>query len=427
MRIKLHYYQHRAWHSPKRVVVCAAGIQSGKTHIGPLWLWRLICRNKLKGNYILCAPTYKMLQQASLPKLLSFLKQFGTYKQSAGEFHVRGGEAIIYVRSLDNPEAMEGIPDVMGVWLDEGGMISKYAWENVEGRAARLQAPILVTTTPYALNWLFQMYEDVRRKLRDDVEFIIWKSKDSPYFPEEEYERQKRILDPRRFMMKYDGVFGQMEGLVYENVVYVQPQPMPAGTKYYAGVDWGFTDPWALTIRALTPNGDHYQISEFYKSGQTITDIIDVCKSRRDMFDIKAFVCDPSRPDSILELCQAGLIAIPGDNRISHGIDKHRELIRTNRFYVVEADNPHTKDEYSVYHYPEPKELKIDQDSKDQLPVDANNHLMDTTRYVTAYIESAVERKVEPKSPTNPGEMPKDQQARLRWLKKGGSSRFNGH
>jgi len=424
MKIKLHKYQTQAWRSKKRVVVCAAGIQSGKTHVGPVWLWRLICRNNLDGNYILCAPTYKIIKQASLPKLLGFIKQFGTYKAGDGEFHVAGGKAIIYIRSLDNPEAMEGIPDVKGIWLDEGGMITRYAWENVEGRAARLQAQILVTTTPYALNWLFQLYEDIRRGVRDDAEFVIWKSKDSPYFPDEEYERQKKILDPRRFMMKYDGVFGRMEGLVYENVMYVKPLPMPAGTKYYAGVDWGYTDPFAMVIRAVTPTGDHYQISEFYKTGMTINEIVDVCKARRDMFDIKAFVCDPSRPDSIETLCQEGLNAFGGVNQIALGIDKQRELIRLGKFYVIEDDNPHTIDEFSMYHYPEVKELKIDQDSKDQLPVDANNHLMDSLRYVNFYLHNAVENKTAPKSPSTPGQMPTSQEARLRWLKKGGASRY---
>ncbi len=315
---------------------------------------------------------------------------------------------------------MEGIQDVEGVWLDEGGLISRYAWENVDGRTARTQAQIMITTTPYALNWLFEMWQQWKAGKRDDVEFIQFTSKDNPYFPEAEFERQRKLLDSRRFAMKYCGQFGKMEGLVYPNLNTCKARVLPQGTAYYAGIDWGYTNPFALVIRGLTPDGVHYRVGEYYKTGLSIDDIVQVCKQRAQIYDIRMFVCDPSSPANISALNKAGLSAVGGNNDIRLGIDKHTELIKTDRFFIFEDENPHGMDEYSTYHYPEPKELKIDDDSKERLPVASNNHSLDADRYITMHLSTAqAHKKLQAVSPSQ-REIPKDPLERIEWLKRGG-------
>jgi hypothetical protein len=39
-------------------------------------------------------------------------------------------------------------------------------------------------------------------------------------------------------------------------------------------------------------------------------------------------------------------------------------------------------DELEGYHYPEPKELNVDEKGKDMLPVDQLNHQLDSLRYL---------------------------------------------
>jgi PBSX family phage terminase large subunit len=376
-------------------------------------------------NIIITAPTYKTIAQATLPKFLQVWGKFGDYRKGDQTFIFHSG-ITAYIRSLNEPNAIEGITDVRRIWLDEGGLISRYAWENVMGRAAFLSAQIMITTTPYSLNWLYEMWQQWKKGARDDVEFISFRSIDNPHFPSKEYERQKTLLDPRRFAMKYDGEFGKMEGLVYEDLPLCKACELPAGTRYFAGVDWGFTDPFVITIRAYTPDGIHYRVGEFFKSQMTMSEIVEVCKARRQLFDIEMFICDPSRPDSILELNRAGLPATGGQNDIRLGIDKQIELMRTNKWFLFEHENPYGKDEYNTYHYPEPKDRKIDDDSKDQLPVDANNHGCDADRYATMYIENvSMINKVAPTMHSHSNTPPKDNLERLNWLKRGGSSRGN--
>lgn len=333
-------------------------------------------------NFLVCAPTYKMLQQATLPHFLKLFGHMGIYHKVDAVFRVHGG-GTVYMRTSQNPDSIEGITNIRKVWLDEGGLVSKYFWENIEGRSAIKQAQIMVTTTPYALNWLYKLWQDVRAGARDDVEFLQFSSIDNPHFPKEEFERQRKLLDPRRFEMKYMGVFGKMQGLVYEDVPLISQFQLPTGTTYYAGIDWGFNDPFVIVVRAITPEGYHYRVAECYKKGLLLNNMMEEIRRRHVLYKFKMCFCDPSRPEYIQQINAMGIPAIGGKNDIRLGLDRHLELIRTKKYFVFSEANPEGIQEYSLYHYPEPKELGIDDNAKDCLPVDANNHGLDCERYIT--------------------------------------------
>lgn len=382
MKIDLYPQQAKAFTSKKRIILFVGGLQIGKTTVGSAALGRWAFQQPRHLNYIIAAPNYKMLSQATLPKFLKFFGDKGTYHGSKQEFHFYHGP-IVYIRTATHPESVEGITDVGGIWGDEAGLFSKYFFENLMGRAAFKQAQMILTSTPYALNWLYELWKDKQSNTRDDIEFIGLKSVDSPYFPKEEYDRQKKLLDPRRFAMKYEGEFGKMVGLVYEDVPSIRSFQLPTGTKYYAGIDWGFHDPFVIHTRAVTPEGIHYQCDEFGKSGMMLSDMIQAIIQRHRIYNYQLTFCDPSRPEYIKEFNAHGIKAVAADNTINLGIDRHKELIRTNRFFIFQDRCSMTLDEYSTYHYPEPKELGIDDNAKEIVPVDANNHFMDASRYVS--------------------------------------------
>lgn len=406
--------QDEAIFSEHPITAVCTGIQWGKTRCGALWTKNRIHQYpQEENNFLITAPTYKILNQSTLPAFLELMEGCGQLKRTDSIFKVDNGPTI-YFRTATEPDSIVGMTNVRGIWGDEAGKYPMYFWENLQGRASFKESPIILTTSPYATNWF---YTELVRKKRSDVLLIQAKSSDNPYFPQDEFERRKRTMDPRRFAMLYGGEFLRMQGLVYpdfceENMV--EPCSLPLGTEYFAGIDWGYTEPFVLVVRAVTPDGRHYQVSEFFKSGTTITDQIQVARSKRQQFGIKAFYAGPDQPGSIEEFNRAGLPARPANNDVRRGIDAHTELIRTRAYKIFEGTSPNTLDEYETYHYPEPDDLSPDQSSKEQNPVGQNDHAMDANRYVTIETFRQATREL-PKTPHVPGH---EQRSRLRMRNK---------
>lgn len=406
------------------------GIQWGKTTTGGLWMKRQVCTHTDPlDNFLVLSPTYKIMSQSTLPPFLRLLDGMGTYNKQESAFTLGNG-SMIYMRTGTEPDSIVGITNVRAIWGDEAGKYSLYFWENIQARASLKEAPIMLTTTPYTTNWLFR---DFIRHIKQGkkipgLRLIQASSYENPNFSRAEYDRKKQTMDPRRFAALYEGQFEKMHGLVYdcfnEEVHVVEPFALPAGTRFYGGIDWGFTDPFVLNIRAITPTGHHFLVSEFYKTGMTPNDIIQVAKTKQAAFGVQLFYADPSRPDYIQALCDAGVSCIAAANDRRIGIDRHYELIRENRYHVFKDAATHTIDEYSTYHYPSPDELLPDQNSKEALPVQQEDHTMDAERYLTI----STYRSQVKKPPTAPEDKPKVQlsnEQRIAQLKKG-RARYHG-
>jgi hypothetical protein len=228
-------------------------------------------------------------------------------------------------------------------------------------------------------------------------------------------------MDTRRFNMVYGGRFERMEGLVYdcfdEDENTIEPSDFPEGTIFYAGIDWGYTDPFVLLVRAVTPNGKHVQVSEYYKPGLTLPQMIEIARQKKEVWDIKRFYADPSQPGFIEEFNRRGLICTAANNDIRVGIDIHYELIKTRRFQIWKRSSPHTVDEITMYHWPDPQDLKPDQDGKERNPVKQQDHAMDAMWYLSIMTYKAGGRML---TPIITDETPKvvDHHDRIRNLKK---------
>lgn len=404
------------------VTACTTGIQWGKTTAGALWLkWLMHTFTSPDDNFIITSPSYPILAQSTLPPFLRLMDGLGHYNKKDNCFHMYKG-GTCWFRTGTNPDSIVGITNVRGILCDEAGLYSLYFWENIQARASFKQAPIMIVTSPYSLNWLFK--EIIRPKLRDadarpDVLWIHATSKENPFFPQGEYERKRETMDPRRFNMVYGGNFERMEGLVYKMFTEAnntcEPLELPASTKYFCGVDWGSTHPFVLTPRGITPSGHHFQVGEFYKTGLAIRDMVLAAKQMKATWGVEMFYADPARPDLIKEFNIAGLTCVAAENDILTGIEHHRDLVDNGMYKVFKRSSPHTMDEYEVYHYPDPKDLKPDQDDKDPLPVDKDNHCMDANRYVSIH-KHKITRRLRVSLPTDPAQMAHDQ--RIEWLKR---------
>jgi hypothetical protein len=420
--------------SDAELTIAGTGTQWGKSQAGSLWIKHQIGRiTESDSNFLLASPSYKIMNQSMIPYFLFNMEGFGRYNKGEAVFEMRDRRRV-YLRTETDQDSIVGIPKVKAGWLDEAGKMRLYFWENYLARAASDGAKTLLTTSPYSLNWLWRSY--IKPKLAGlmpEIKLIQAASWENPYHTLSDPIKRKQMqaqMDPRRYAMLFGGEWGKHAGLVYdcfddaENIC--ADTRLPNGTQYYAGIDWGHTEPFVIVVRAITPDNLHYQVSEFYKTGMTVPSQMEIAKQKMATYNIRQFFCGHERPENILLFNQNGLPCVPVPEKdIQVGTDLHYELIKTRRYKIFENTSPHSLDEYETYHYPEPEDLKPDQESRDQKPVGQNDHCMSANRFVTlrTYRSGSRNRPFTPDEKTGKAET---QANRLKRLMQPGSRR-NSH
>jgi hypothetical protein len=388
--------QEAAVFSDKKILAALTGIQFGKTTIGAIRMKVAMHRcTDPEDAFIIAAPTYKIMQQSTLPAFLRLMVGLGTYSKSDGVFTTRWGTKC-YMRTATEPDSIVGITNVRHIWVDEAGKVSLYFWENVQARSAFRDCPIDLTSSPYTLNWLFK--EIVRPKQKDKAalahaDLVQAASWENPYMPAGMIEHARQTMDARRFNALFGGKWERMAGLVYDCFDEIENQveasALPDGTRYVGGIDWGYTEPFVLKVRGITPTGQHYGVSEFYKSGLTINGIAPVVIQMARIHGMTHIYAGPDQPGYIEELnrllraANVRCVVVASDNDVRVGIDRHYELLKTRRLRYFRGTHPYTLDEYDTYHYPAPEDLQPDEDAKDAKPVFQNDHALDADRYIS--------------------------------------------
>jgi PBSX family phage terminase large subunit len=380
----------------QRFKALVAGIQSGKTLGGSVWA-RMQFDTYPQDTGLICAPTYKILTQSTLPKFFELnpdLKKY--YKKGDSEISVPN-RGTIFIRSTENPNVLEGMT-LRWAWADEAGQMKLEAWVNLQGRLSILQGQLFITSTPYTLNWLYTDFYEQFKLGNKDYLVVQFRSCDNPYFPQEEYDRVKATMDPRTFKRRYDGLFEKMEGLVYDLGTHLIIAPKEIQFKEtIAGIDWGFNNPAAIAVLGIDYDNNFYLIDEYYRSGQTTQEIIAKLKEFSFKYNIRMYYPDPAEPDRLEEMRRAGLYpreVNKGKDSITNGIDRVRELIRRNQLKIFNTCR-YALDEFATYHYPEG--LKED-------PIKEDDHLMDALRYAIYSYQPPppIRRDYLPKNLTNP-------------------------
>lgn len=386
-QLSLHPAQSRVMASSARFIGCVAGIRGGKTTVGAIWLLSLIDRDREAGrlgDYLICAPTNKILDQSTLPKFKEFFPgDWGVWKEQKSYFELKwkrpGSDepCRIFVRSMDEPDSIEGM-DCLGAWMDEVGKMKQQAWINVQGRLSVKEGRCILTTTPYSVNWF---YSDVfRRKDDPDYEVITWASAENPVFPKAEFERAKKTLPKAIFERRYLGKFTRLEGLVYpefdEETHVVEPFDIPSNWLRFGGLDFGRSNPNAIVCIAENPETHcFYVYREFYRNETLLQTLSNFLKSE----NLQYVLADNQSAQLIAELQQ-----FFGNREVKEalkGLEVNTERIRTllqeNRLKFFKDKCPNTIDEIQQYHYAAPDGEK----STSEKPVQKHNHCMDALQY----------------------------------------------
>ena len=167
------------------------------------------------------------------------------------------------------------------------------------------------------------------------------------------------------------GELGVAEGLIFSNFEQATFD-INRFSKYYNGIDWGFSnDPFAFVRMAVEKN-DLYICEEVYEKGLLNKSSAPLVK---EIIGSEAVICDSAEPKSVAEfksLLVNAYSAKKGAGSIESGI-KHLEAF--DHIYVHQ-NCPNTYDEFCNYQW-----LK-DKNGEDRAtPIDSWNHAIDAIRY----------------------------------------------
>ena len=390
-RVKLHKGQTRVWKSKAKYVAMLAGTGSGKTWVGPIWLYREIQQHPT-GSFLVVSPTYQMFQRIVLPETLKFMDAVakGEYRSGERTYYLPTGGKI-YFGSADNPFSLEGV-HVYAAWMDEAGQMKREAWDVVLRRVGFHNGRVLITTTPYNLGWLKTEFYDRWKAGDKDYDVIQFASIENPYYPREEFERAKATMPDWKFKMFYLGEFTKPEGLVYEDFDsskhIVNPFPIPPEWRRVMGIDFGYNNPTAAVWIAVSPDDVMYVYREYYKRNkipqESGAEILRLCEGE----NIEAAFCDPSEPAAIEEYRRLGIPAISANNAVKKGIETVIARLKSDRLFVFRGLN-NLLDEIENYRWKVHNESVIDE------PLKEYDHAVDALRYAVLSVQTRHEPRIE--------------------------------
>lgn len=343
------------------------GTGTGKTWLIPRWLLlRMAARPG--GIWIVSSPTGLMLKKNPIRYIRTFFDSINfkyKYNKMDGVISTILGE--IHFISATKPDRMQGIHSY-GIVADEAGQYPKEWWTTAIQRARYNGGQILLVTTPYSRNWLYQEVVQV-----NDKQYHIERpaSSDNPFYDKAEIETAKERLPQWRFEMMYDGLFSRPSGMVYNNIQYVEPFDIPDTWQKIAGLDYGYNNPTAM-IWLASPDGEAwYAYREIKQSKLTNTAIVELFQDRTDT---KELYVDPSAAGLIAEFEQHNFRVNKANNDVLAGITAVQEGFNSNKLYIFNTLT-NTRDEFEAYVWDRKNDSATDKVVKE------NDHLMDALRY----------------------------------------------
>lgn len=389
----LHVGQLEAMKSEKRFVFVIAGSGGGKSSLGPRWLYREIKRHEQEPadsqRYLVFAPSFKILNRATLPPYLKFLRELGVGEWAKADmvFRLRNG-AEIYFGSCDNPESLEGM-HLRAAHGDEIGQdsVTYTVWETIQRRLGYHRGRFLGTTTPYNYGWLKRRIVDRFEKGElPDVDVVTFASIVNPGYDLEELRRAYLELPRFRFRMFYLGEFNRPANLVYdvfnEDEHVVDPFDIPASWRRYAGLDFGIRHPTAAVFGALDPR-PHPDVLYLYATyRQASRSTMEHAEQLRLRGPVLKIFADPASPQLQMDYKAHGLPVENGDRQVLGGIQEVYSRLATGRLKLFRgAAMAPWIDE--VYGYRWKRRISTDEALQD-VPIEEDDDLMDATRYLVA-------------------------------------------
>lgn len=371
----------------------------------------LYCATNPNVRCLMVRKTRKSLTEAGLVTFESiagdYRKFFSQQKREQRHAYNYPNGSTIVIGGMDDPVKIMST-DFDQIYVQEAVELEENDWESLTTRLRNGALPnqqLFGDTNPsFPTHWLKRRCDLGKTKLYQtyhednpayfDSKLNTWTTRGLKYI-----EKLDALSGARKERLRY-GRWVQAEGIVYDNwdsrIHLINPFPIPRDWPRYVGVDFGYRDPFSVVWFAEDPDGRLYLYREFYQTGKLVEDVgkYIAAVSRQEPAP-KWIVCDHDLGDRMTLEKYLGRSTVPADKRktINHGIDlmKSRLCVQGDgrpRFYVmrdclVYRDRDLAEVQKKPTSFIEEIESYVWKDStlKEQ-PEDANNHSLDSSRYV---------------------------------------------
>ena len=289
------------------------------------------------------APTYQQARDIAWEQLKSELKpiiiKINESRLELTTKTLQGGESLIVLRGWEAIETLRG-QKFDFIVVDEIASMRNY-WSNwqevIRPTLTDTKGEALFISTPKGFNHFYELF---KKEAEDsDYKSFHFTTYDNPHIPPEEIDKARSEVTEDRFAQEYLADFRKTEGLVYKefdrerHLVDIEELLGKTFVDYFAGIDFGFTNPTAVIHIKKDRDENFYITDEFYEpqhSEEEIAEYVAQCHFQR-------VYPDPESPSAIKALRTKKInvrTVVKNKDSIKNGINIIRELFKANRLFI---------------------------------------------------------------------------------------------
>jgi PBSX family phage terminase large subunit len=366
---------------PHRFRVLCCGRRFGKTFLAIDQMKACAASGVKRIAYI--ATTYAQSRDIAWAQLRNDCQQAAeSINESRLEIKLVNGSQII-LRGWEAIDTLRGQRFDLIV-LDEVASMRNFwtSWnEVIRPTLTDTRGEAIFISTPKGFNHFYDLFNFQEKD--SDYKSFHYTSFDNPHLPEDELLKAKRELPDNQFAQEYMADFRKTQGLVYKDfdrTKHVYTDREIRAVERIVSIDWGFTNPTAMYLIFEDDDANYWIANEYYKTGKTTQEIIEVAKSFRG----NKYYPDPAEPDRLEEMRRAGLNVQDVSKDIEAGISSIQELLKTGRLHI-HSSCINLINEFETYRYPDRKP----DHNEPELPVKEHDHGLDSIRYAL-YMQAPV-------------------------------------
>ena len=364
------------YNTDKSIVVNQGGTSSGKTYS---ILQMLLIKASEKPNQIVTVvgqdiPNLKVGAIRDFDTILSSSEFFNSLiKQrniSDRTYTLTNGSKIEFKSYENEQDAKSGKRDYL--FMNEANGIGYSIYDQLQIRTSK---QTFIDYNPTAPFW-------VHDKLigKENVQLFISNYKHNPFLKDSIKRKIEALqdIDKNKWRVYGLGLTGELQGVIFDNVEWIQELPTDNIKRSCIGVDFGYSNDPTTIVKIVLSQGSLYGKLLHYETGLTNPDIGNVFKElglKKGLQQGDLIMADSAEPKSIKELRNLGW-RVKG---VKKGADSVRFGINQLKSYgkLFLINNELWKQEQRNYVW---KTDKSDGKTINK-PIDKDNHIWDAFRY----------------------------------------------